>query len=100
MRTQWRQGDVLFERVNDIPREATPRAGGVLFVGERSGHAHRIEEGATADVYELGRSLFLKVALTTSIVHDEHRPIVLEPGSYRVWRQQEFRDGRGQDVQD
>ena len=97
---QWRQGDVLFEPVDQIPPEAVTRKGATLFVGERSGHAHRLADQATAELLEAGRSLFLKVTATTSIVHDEHRPIVLEPGSYRVWRQQEYRDGRGMHVQD
>jgi hypothetical protein len=89
-RVQWRQGDVLFERVATVPDEATARAGAVLFQGERSGHAHAIAPPAGAEVLEAGDVLYVRAPAAFTVVHDEHGPIAFEPGTYRVWRQREY----------
>jgi hypothetical protein len=100
MAVQWRQGDVLFERVEQLPNDTVRRAGDVLFVGERSGHTHRLESGTAAEVFEGRPGMFIRVTAPTAVVHEEHRPILFEPGLYRVWRQREYRPGGPGYVQD
>jgi hypothetical protein len=100
MGVQFRQGDVLFERIEDLPEETMPMAGDVLFIGEQSGHAHRLESVATAELFEGRAGMFMRVTAPTAVVHEEHRPILFEPGLYRVWRQREYRPGGPGAVQD
>lgn len=87
----YRHGDVLIAPVEDVPAEAKPRAGLILAQGEITGHAHRIETDAKAELYEVDQQLFLRVlAAPARVVHEEHDIIELPPGTYRVWRQREF----------
>ncbi len=100
MTTQYRQGDVLLVRVK--PRRGaalTPveRAGGriVLAEGEATGHAHVIDS-PMADLYEdrLARR-YLKLDGPAELRHEEHDPVALQPGIYRVLRQREYAPGPG-----
>ncbi len=87
----WRQGDLLIETIRTIPEGAVPLAGGVLAEGELTGHAHRIEDERTAQLFACNGQILLNiVAPQARIVHDEHGPIDLDRGAYRVWRQREY----------
>jgi len=88
---QVRQGDVLIERVDaEVPAGATEvKTDGrvVLAYGEVTGHAHAIypEAGVLpARLWDAGAERFLQVMERTAIKHEEHGPITLEPGVYRV----------------
>jgi hypothetical protein len=87
----WRQGDVFIGPLPSIPKGAKPRPGGVLVEGELTGHSHRVADPRTAQVLEAGDDLFLRVvADTATIIHQEHGPISLSRGTYRVWGQREY----------
>lgn len=87
----YRHGDVLVSSTAAIPAEAIKRPHLVLAEGEMTGHSHRIAEPGSAELYQLGTHIFLRVlAPTATLVHDEHGPIPLPHGDYRVWRQREY----------
>jgi hypothetical protein len=86
----WRHGDVLIAPVEEIPASAKSRKQPILAYGEVTGHSHRIEAPEKAELWENGNELFLKVLETTRIIHEEHKPITLLPGTYRVWKQREY----------
>lgn len=91
----WRQGDVFIQRVSDIADDVRgrPLPHGVLVHGEVTGHSHRIEDLDTAALFSGGMAgeVFLDVtAKQARIVHEEHNPIELKKGFYRVWRQREY----------
>jgi len=89
----YRHGDVLISAVDSIPSDARKRIGLVLIRGELTGHAHRVEPeaGTNASIYAQEDSLFLLVKRgPASIVHEDHAPIQLPTGAYRVWRQREY----------
>jgi hypothetical protein len=87
----WRQGDIYIETAESVPPTAIERPDGVLADGEATGHRHRIENFKTAILYEDRGQLFLVVfSPKARIVHDEHQPIDLDRGTYRVWRQREY----------
>jgi hypothetical protein len=87
----WRQGDVFIAAVPSIPKGAKLRQGGVLVEGELTGHSHRVADLRTAEVLEAGDDLFLRVlAEATKIIHQEHGPIALPRGTYRIWGQREY----------
>ena len=43
-----------------------------------------------AEVWEINGQLYVKVLDATRILHEEHLPISLPPGIYRVWQQREY----------
>ena len=94
MKEMFRQGDVLFKRVSQIPEGGKARKSGHILEGEATGHIHRVAEAelANAEVVECGESLFLSVTAGggVSIIHEEHKPIVLPEGNYEVVRQREY----------
>lgn len=91
----WRQGDVLIQAVKTLPEGNAHRREPVLAYGEATGHSHRVEEPERAELWwmEDVQCLYLRVLAPIRIVHEEHHPIPLEPGLYRVWQQREYVPG-------
>lgn len=88
----WRHGDVLIAQTDSIPARATRSMSSILVRGEVTGHSHRVEDPELAEIW-IDRSnggMFLKVLATTRVIHEEHLPITLPPGNYRVWQQREY----------
>ena len=87
----WRHGDVLIAAVDAIPRQAKQRPGTVLARGEITGHSHRIEDPETVELWDCYGTLYLKVVADAArVVHQEHSPITLPRGTYKVWQQREY----------
>ena|SRR5258708_31412975 len=86
----WRHGDVIIAVVEAIPPEARRSQRMVLAIGEVTGHSHRVEAPEKAEMWEYRGERFLKIGATTRVIHEEHQPITLEPGIYRVWQQREY----------
>ena len=98
------QGDLLLERVADVAPSGTieENAEGtalVLAEGEESGHRHAVCERVTMfrddklarDIPEGLYIGHLQVASPYArLTHDEHAPITLPRGTYRVRRQREL----------
>jgi hypothetical protein len=102
----YRQGDVLLVPVAGIPvavpapRDRSGRH--VLARGEATGHAHVIT-GPDVRVLALPDNideLFLDIVTRARLVHEEHGPIVVPAGSYRVVRQREYVPGSYRPVAD
>ena len=90
---QVRQGDVLLVPVDELPAAARPirRTGGrvVLAEGEVTGHAHAIRSSA-ATLFATGEERYLRAAAPVTLDHEEHAPIEVAPGTYRVVIQREY----------
>lgn len=87
----YRHGDVLIAPVAALPAGARPQIGLILAHGEHTGHTHRIREAGAASLYVYGKELYLIVSADkATVVHEEHRPIELPVGVYRVWQQREY----------
>ena len=92
MQTQQRLGDVLLVPAT-LPEAATAitTTGDVILAyGEITGHAHRIKESAKVRVWSAGAERFLQVMETTALTHEEHAPITLLPGVYKLPQQVEY----------
>jgi len=88
----WRQGDVFIAECAAIPVAAVKQPDRVLAEGEISGHSHRIDDPAAANLYRHGAILYLEILREQAmVVHEEHGPVALPRGHYRVWRQREYR---------
>lgn len=95
----YRQGDVLLNMVDQLPVGArvsavAPDNGRLLLaLGEVTGHAHAVDaaDAELLDVRTANRiDRYLRVRSRTRLVHEEHGPIELEPGLYRVGIQRTF----------
>lgn len=100
VRPMYRQGDVLLEEVARLaPRSAVRRVPAegsqlVLAHGELTGHLHAVP----ADAGELLETTtprgpaqrYLRILVATRLSHQEHAPIDLAPGLYRVAIQDEY----------
>ena len=90
--SQYRQGDVLIEvAAVHIPTSAIelPMKGRiVLALGEVTGHAHAIypvaDKPLPAKLWDAGAERYLQVLEACQVQHEEHAPIALSPGVYRV----------------
>ena len=98
----YRQGDVLIARVDSIPQNRNKVADGILAHGEVTGHCHRIEDMQAAELLDCGGDgMFLSVGPDgVSIVHQEHAPIRLDGGNYKVSRQVEYTPAELRNVAD
>jgi hypothetical protein len=104
------QGDLLLERVRDIPPSGTTTrnlegAALVLAEGEATGHRHAIWDRVTSFRDDsLARDIPVGLYVghvqvdgpSARLTHEEHAPLVLPRGTYRVRRQRELepRDAR------
>ncbi len=87
----WRHGDVFIQACDGIPSGATKLPHCILAKGELTGHAHRIEDRGVAELFRQQGTLFLRVTgECATVTHEEHGPISLEQGTYRVWIQREY----------
>jgi hypothetical protein len=104
MTEMFAQGDLLIERVADIEPSGTilsaDAAGAVVLAeGEMTGHRHAVYDRVTmfrddALAREIPAGLYLGHLKVTggaaTVVHDEHAPLTLLEGTYRVRRQREL----------
>jgi hypothetical protein len=96
---QYRQGDVLVERVDSIPQDAVLRNTNIVAYGEATGHNHSFGDGRT-QVLEHDGNIFARLVVATPLEHQEHATIVLPPGDYRITLQREYTPQEIRRVQD
>jgi hypothetical protein len=98
----YRHGDILVAAEDSLPPTAKPLHHLVLAEGELTGHSHRVAERGAAVLYRTPQQqMFLQVTADhATLVHQEHGPIVLTQGIYRVWRQREYSPREIRDVRD
>lgn len=87
----YRHGDLLVQDVDSIPEDVRLLSHLVLAEGELTGHSHRIAERGAAQLYQSTSGMYLKITEEiATLIHQEHGPIQLPRGIYRVWRQREY----------
>jgi len=87
-----RQGDLLLIPTERLPVDVVTLKTTVVQAGE---HSHRLQ-GGTLHQDPRGQ-LFVRVDREVNLVHEEHAPLALKPGLYRVQRQREYRPQRQPD---
>jgi hypothetical protein len=107
MRAYYQQGDVILEEAGGLELEIDTgklgvREGNVLFKGEASGHAH-VLVGENVRIVEDGDgTLWASAPEGARVEHEEHAPIELPAGTYRVRKVQVYDhfEARARDVAD
>jgi hypothetical protein len=90
---QFRQGDILIEAVSEIPTDAAREIvlqTIVLATGEATGHEHVIRQCDDVEVYRTSEDRYLRINNAVSVTHEEHGPLLLPAGLYRVIHQREY----------
>ena len=87
---QFRQGDVLITMISEPPKNLRriDSVGGrvILAHGEVTGHAHAIYEPEKVEYFEDEAARYMRVIEEVDLLHEEHAPIHLTPGEYRIER--------------
>jgi len=90
----YRQGDVLFMQVKETATgQSVPRQNGRLIIaeGEATGHAHAVLDlDAQLRTLEASGEMYLDAPAGATVVHEEHAPVALPAGTFRVIRQREY----------
>ena len=102
-----RQGDVFVEATTDTldASKEIPRDNGavVLAYGEVTGHSHQIRSPNVCHLRAEGVSAYTVLRVTDEgalLEHEEHAPIALPPGTYRVSIQREYSEQEVRNVSD
>ena len=91
----YRHGDVLFQQVEKIElvyntQTSEDEKKGIVQRGESTGHAHVIEDMTGVEIFSNWRDRFLKAEQAFTIRHEEHKPLTLPAGNYRIRIAREF----------
>jgi hypothetical protein len=86
-------GDVILERISKLPKDfhgLEKLKDGILAHGELTGHLHQLQ-GKGFDLRTNTDGLkFLHVFEPTPLKHQEHAPIIVPPGEYKIGIQREY----------
>jgi hypothetical protein len=104
----YRQGDVILKRISENPNDFDSSRAydsvkqGFKIEGERSGHAHTIQEAKTVLVDSLEYGLrrhtgpqLVQVEQETDLTHPQHSPLRIAPGLYVAYRIRDLQRGYG-----
>lgn len=88
MKLTKQQGDVLIFKVDKLPDgldlAKVNNGKYVLAAGETTGHAHVMDAGVGTMYADSEKTLWLKVEKAATITHEEHHPVTLDPGFYKI----------------
>jgi len=80
------QGDVFFTRAKKLPVNAEVKQrsnrGYIIADGEATGHAHVVDDDV--ELLESDGILYLKTAKEIQVKHEEHKPVILSKGIWKV----------------
>ena len=79
----YRQGDVIFKEIDEVPSWAN-KTGDRLVIESESGNSHVLE----ALVYDDGR--YVEVDKPSVVKHPQHRQLTLPVGKYMVYRVRDY----------
>jgi len=83
----YRQGEVLLQQVKNLPQNAKKKDN-VLARGEATGHRHMMR--GQAQVFATEDAQYVQVEGESQLIHEEHKPITVEEGIYKVVIQREY----------
>lgn len=91
----YQQGDVLIFTTNEIPqdcKEVKPNKSGNLTLaeGEVTGHSHTLDKECGTLFRDNLNQLWLETNKTTTIKHQEHKPVTIPKGKYKIGIVQEI----------
>jgi hypothetical protein len=92
--TQLQQGDVMLEKVDELPADgkAVQAKNGtyVLAYGEATGHKHALEDVEGIKVVEKDGLFYVSVEKSALLTQEEHGTVMIPEGVWRVDRVREY----------
>lgn len=95
----YRQGDLAFIPIEEIPKMAKAVSTRVIRTGENGG-IHALEEKSSAVMYEVDGVRYILSEDGVGIVHGEHKKVDLPAGKYEIRIQRELGQEGVRDVID
>jgi hypothetical protein len=87
--TIMQHGDCILTRIKSIPSDAKLLKGDFIVHPGNTGNNHALIGGAF-EIYQKGGDKFVDVSEVSALTHNEHKPIMLMPGSYALSFVQEY----------
>jgi hypothetical protein len=85
-----RQGDILLQQVSKIEGEQITNQDNIIAHGE-SGNQHRMSNQVVIFEDKKSKDRFVQVLeQNTELVHQEHKPIQIPQGLYKIRREREY----------
>lgn len=84
----YRHGDLLIQKVIKIPQNVAKVKGNTLVEGEATGHKHSLS--GQVQIYANQDQKFFEVEQKTILSHQEHKPLEIPPGKYKVVQEREW----------
>lgn len=85
----FRQGDLLIIPISKVPINAELRTDNILALGEATGHKHQLIGNGQISGKQSGIQ-YVEIVEPSKIVHEEHKEISLDKGSYVIIHQREY----------
>lgn len=97
----YRQGDTLLKPIKAVPTGAKKKEGRTIALGEATGHHHTFRQ-ETVQLFEHEGKTIVEVAEPSSLEHQEHNALVVQPGVYQliIEREKNHFTGAIEQVQD
>jgi len=90
-RKLYQQGDVLFKEIDPVKKPVTKEiTDGIIAKGDSTGHAHRIGVDAPVKLFYSDDTMYLQALDTAIVEHEEHKSVILPPGTYMVYKVREY----------
>lgn len=93
MNNHLRHGDILFRKVDKLPKGAKVSEKVSNFVvaeGEHTGHKHVATSEKPISLVNYEGLRFMVVEAPTKITHEEHVEIIIDEGIYQIDQEREF----------
>jgi len=94
MEHYYQQGDVLIKAITTMDKKLDklkPLKTNIVEEGEATGHAHRIvSDPSTYNIFKVGNSKYIRSSKVIELRHEEHKPVKIPPGTYRIEGVREF----------
>jgi hypothetical protein len=96
LRKFYRQGDIAFEEIDEIPKGLIVKDSMLEIHGEKEGHVHRMT-GIQVLVPPKQKEILPAVIVVekeTEMTHPEHEPLKIPRGIYKVTQFREYQNPR------
>lgn len=85
----FRNGDLLIREIDAIPKDAKRVKTNILALGESTGHTHQLIGECKVFENKEGKKFFQSNE-ELELIHQEHKPITIEAGTFEVLIEREY----------
>lgn len=86
----FRHGDILLKQIEKLPEGRKEIKDKTLAYGEVTGHSHRFMNPDDIRRYKAKEKVYLEALLQGTLIHEEHKPLIIDPGIYEQIKEREY----------